>query len=75
MNTEEVRKKFYEILNSHSSEFIKEWLIFAENRELEQKLNNGETVTFKTDSSVILNENTKKSFIEFAGEGNYALAA
>lgn len=75
INIEETRKKFYQILNSHSSEYIKEWLIFAENRELEKKINKGEKVTFRTDSSVIINENTMKDFMAFAGEGNYALAA
>ena len=59
LNIKELEKQFDEILASFSSQDVEDWLHFVAYRELEDKLQRGETVVLKCDVYKIANVEDK----------------
>lgn len=71
-----LEKQFDEILNSFTEKELKQWLSFAEEREMFEKLQKGDIVTIKFNTHQVANiEPTSNTDINIAGNYQYAMAA
>lgn len=79
LDLDKLEKQFDEILASFTSKDLQDWIDFADNRELFDRLKNGEKVNIKFEkynAQFVGTENLEILFGNtIAGEGNYALAA
>lgn len=78
LNIKELEKQFDEILNSFTDTDIKDWLEFAEQREIIDKLHRGEVVTLQLNAYQVVNIFNKSEDIaveKSAGNYQYAMAA
>lgn len=79
LDLKKLEEQFDKILKSFSTEDLQDWIDFADNRELLDRLKNGEKVNIKFEqfkARFVVAENLEILFgITNAGQGNYALAA
>ena len=79
LNLKELEKQFDEILDSFTEKDLKDWLDFAEQREILDKLQKGEIVTLKFNTHQIVSNCDKAitniAFEESADNYQYAMAA
>ena len=71
-----LEKQFDGILFSFTEKELKQWLSFAEEREMFEKLQKGDIVTIKFNTHQVANiEPTSNTDINIAGNYQYAMAA
>lgn len=79
LNIKELEKQFDEILNSFTDQDLKDWLKFAEQREILEKLHRGEVITLQLNAYqvvTVFNESIENiAFEKSAGNYQYAMAA
>ena len=79
LNIKELEKQFDEILDSFTDKDLEDWLLFAEQREIQEKLQKGEVVTLKFNTYQIANVEADLInnivFEELIGNYQYAMAA
>ncbi len=77
LNINKLNAKFDEILSSFTEDKVQQWIDFADNRELVDRLLNGESVDIileKRKPKYIVADKIASKYSN-AGENNYALAA
>lgn len=75
LNIKELEKQFDNILNSFSKEDLSEWIAFAEEKEVLERLKRGETVTLKFNTHKIAPIVDQSDMIDTNCDSTYAMAA